>query len=258
MAQVRVLVLRSPGANCNEETAFAFGLAGATSEQIHVNRLLERPDMLDEFQILCVPGGFSYGDDLGAGKVLSLRLESLIDRLQSFRDADRLILGICNGFQVLLKTGLLIEPAESDGKAKATLAPNAQGRFEDRWVHIAIRQGRCAFLTNDDLWAVPVAHGEGNFQADEPGVVDRLRTDGRIVAEYVDAEGRPGAFPINPNGSLGNVAGVCDRTGRVFALMPHPERHVHPWQHPQWTRRAVQPAAGDGLRFFQCAVHYFQ
>lgn len=257
MAHARVLVLRSPGTNCNEETAYAFGLAGAACEQIHVNRLLENPRMLDEFQILCVPGGFSYGDDLGAGKVLALRLESLGDRLKAFRDADRLILGICNGFQVLLKTGLLIEADDVTGESKATLAFNRQGRFEDRWVHVAVRHGRCAFLANDDLWAVPVAHAEGNFQVAEPAVLDWLRTEGRIVVEYVDAEGKCGPYPVNPNGSIGNVAGICDRTGRVFALMPHPERHVHPWQHPKWTRRASQPEHGDGLRFFQSAVGYF-
>lgn len=257
MSAIRVLVLRSPGTNCNEETAHAFSLAGAQPEQIHLNRVLEQPALLDEFQILCIPGGFSYGDDLGSGRVLALRLEQIGERLAAFRDRDRLILGICNGFQVLLKTGMLIEPDDATGKPRATLAVNRQGRFEDRWVHIGIRQGRCAFLTQDDIWALPVAHAEGSFQVAEPAVLDALRTDGRIVAEYVDADGNAGDFPINPNGSVGDVAGVCDRSGRVFALMPHPERHVVHWHYPQWTRRKTQPEEGDGLRFFRSAVRYF-
>jgi phosphoribosylformylglycinamidine synthase I len=254
---VRVLVLRAPGSNCDHETEHAFELAGAEAQRIHVNRVVENPAMLAEFQIVCIPGGFSYGDDIAAGSIFAnLLRRKLGDELREFRDRGRLILGVCNGFQVLLKSGMLVQP-DSAGRPRATLAFNARGRFEDRWVHLKLTRGRCAFLQTDAIVTLPVAHGEGNFAVSEPSMLDDLDAEGRIVARYVDTEGNLGDFPINPNGSMGSVAGICDETGRVFALMPHPERHVSPYQHPSWTRRRIQPAEGDGLQIFRSAVGYF-
>jgi phosphoribosylformylglycinamidine synthase len=259
MAKVRVLVLRSPGTNCDEETAYAFELAGGAPERVHVNRVLETPTMLRYFQILCIPGGFSFGDDIAAGRVLANLLRCRLRQgLLQFRDAGGLILGICNGFQVLLKTGLLVEPDARTGQPPATLAFNLHGRFEDRWVYLKLSKGCCKFLEQDAVVTLPIAHAEGNFVVERPEMLEELSAAGRITARYVDAAGKPGGFPVNPNGSMGDVAGICDATGRVFALMPHPERHLLPYQHPRWTRRTTQPAHGDGLRIFAHAVGYFQ
>lgn len=256
MAAARVLILRAPGTNCDLETEHAFELAGASVERLHVFRVVESPDILRRFQILCIPGGFSYGDDLGAGRIFaSLLRHRLREQILEFRDRGGLILGICNGFQVLLQTGLLLESGQ-DGP-RATLAPNAHGRFEDRWIHLKMNPGPCAFVRKEEILAMPIAHGEGNFTVGEPSVLAALESADRITARYVDAQGRPGPFPINPNGSAGDVAGICDATGRVFALMPHPERHVRPSQHPRWTRRKIQPDEGDGLVLFRNAVEYF-
>jgi phosphoribosylformylglycinamidine synthase len=260
MAEVRVLVLRSPGTNCDGETEFAFKLAGAQVERIHINRILEAPSILDRFQVLCVPGGFSYGDDLAAGRILGTLLSlKLGDSLREFRDEGKLILGICNGFQVLLKTGLLVEPEPKTGKPRATLAFNRQGRFEDRWVHLKMTPGQCAFVREDEILTMPIAHAEGNFIVSDPKILDEMSKTGRINATYVDANGNPGGFPINPNGAMGDVAGISDSTGRIFALMPHPERHVLFMHHPRWTRKAHfgEGPPGDGLRIFQNAITYF-
>ena len=257
MAKATAVVVRAPGTNCHEETAFAFETAGATVETMRLRDVLAEPETLGRCQIFCVPGGFSYGDDLGAGRIFASKLAGeLGDRLKAFRDRGGLILGVCNGFQVLLQTGLLIEPAD-DGRPQATLAQNAQGRFEDRWVHLQLTPGRCAFVTEQAVVTLPVAHGEGNFIVETPEVLWTLESDHRVVCRYVDADGNPGDYPINPNGSTDGVAGVCDDTGRVFALMPHPERHLSPYQHPMWTRRDSQPEYGDGFLFFRNSVRHF-
>jgi phosphoribosylformylglycinamidine synthase I len=255
MATPRVLILRAPGANCDAETQFAFELAGAEPERIHVNRLRESPGLLHDYQILVVPGGFTYGDDVGSGKILANQLAHFLgDALRQFRSHDKLILGICNGFQVLLKAGLLMPPDE-DGPL-ATLTSNTSGKFEDRWIYLQAMPERCPFLAGYDRLHLPVAHGEGNFLVREPWLLKGLEQTGQVVLRYVDAEGKPGGYPINPNGSQGDVAGLCDATGRVLGLMPHPERHVLPTQHPRWTREGLKEE-GDGLRLFRNAVEYF-
>lgn len=257
MAKPTAVVVRAPGTNCHEETAYAFESAGASVEPRRLREVLDQPEILDRCQVFCVPGGFSYGDDLGAGRIFASKLSGeLGDRLRTFRDRGGLILGVCNGFQILLQTGLIVEPSP-DGKSRATLAQNAQGRFEDRWVHLRLKPGRCAFITEEAVVTLPVAHGEGNFIAESEAVLAELESQHRIACRYVDSEGNPGGYPVNPNGAMGGVAGVCDATGRVFALMPHPERHLSPYQHPTWTRRETQPEHGDGFVFFRNAVRYF-
>lgn len=256
MARPRVLILRAPGANCDVETAFAFEQAGGQAERVHVNRLREQPQLLQSYQILAIPGGFTYGDDVAAGKILAVQLEHhLADALRKFRDNEKLILGICNGFQVLLKAGLLLPPDE-DGPL-ATLAHNSSGKFEDRWIYLQANPGRCPFLKGYQRLHLPVAHGEGNFLAREPWILKGLEQAGQVVLRYADAEGRPGGYPVNPSGAQDNVAGLCDVSGRVLGLMPHPERHVLPTQHPRWTREGLA-AEGDGLRLFRNAVEFFQ
>lgn len=255
MAKPRVLILRAPGANCDLETEYAFARAGGEPTRLHINRLRESPALLREYQTLVVPGGFTYGDDVAAGKILANQLSVFLgDALREFRDREKLILGVCNGFQTLLKAGLLIPPDE-DGPL-ATLAHNECARFEDRWIHLQAKPGKCPFLAGYNRIHLPIAHGEGNFRCRKDWILKGLDQAGQVVLRYVDAAGRPGPYPINPNGSQGDVAGVCDATGRVLGLMPHPERHVQPTQHPQWTRRGLAEE-GEGLRLFRNAVEFF-
>ena len=256
MAVPKVLVLRAPGANCDGEAQFAFEQAGATAERVHVNRLRENPALFDRYQILVLPGGFSFGDDVAAGKILATQLSHYLgDALRKFRDRDKLILGICNGFQALLKSGMLIPPDE-DGPL-ATLAANESGKFEDRWVHLRAKPGKCPFLKDCDRLYLPVAHGEGRFVCRREWILQGLDQAGQAVLHYADEKGQPTGYPGNPNGSQADIAGVCDATGRVLGLMPHPERHVLPTQHPRWTREGLKPE-GDGLQLFRNAVEYFK
>src|SRR5437899_11668739 len=255
MATPRVLILRAPGANCDVEAQFAFEQAGAVAQRVHINRLRERPALLREYEILVLPAGFTYGDGVAAGKILANQLGHFLgDALRAFRDADKLILGICNGFQALLKAGLLVAPDEEG--PLATLAANASGRFEDRWIYLKATPGRCPFLTDYERLHVPVAHGEGRLVVRESWILQGLEQAGQVVLRYVSADGGAPKYPENPNGSQDDVAGLCDVSGRVLGLMPHPERHVLPTQHPRWTRRGLAPE-GDGLRLFRNAVEFF-
>ncbi len=299
MAKPRVLILRAPGTNCDIETAYAFEKAGAVTDRLHIRRLLEQPASIRNYQILCVPGGFSYGDDVAAGKILAVQLRHhLLDVLEEFRQADKLILGICNGFQVLLKTGLIVPPDEN-GKPWATLTWNESARYEDRWVHLEVASDRCVFLRGIERLQLPIAHAEGRFVVRHADWLDRLAQAGQIALKYtlpaelkgtapqeravswpsaetpqmatrclagatlsaldsavVEEDSRPLPYPWNPNGSMGNIAGVCDVTGRVLGLMPHPERFIDPTHHPRWTRSEWHEPP-DGLRLFVNAVTYF-
>jgi phosphoribosylformylglycinamidine synthase len=255
MASPHVLVLRAPGANCDSETQFAFEFAGAIVDRVHINVLRTHLSQLERYQILVIPGGFAHGDDVAAGKILAVQLGNFLDdALRRFHEADKLILGICNGFQALLKAGLIVPP-DSQGP-RATLARNGSERFEDRWTRLSAQPGRCPFLTGIESMDVPIAHGEGRFLCRDHQTLDELQRNGQVVLRFADAAGRPGGYPVNPNGSQGDVAGLCDLTGRILGLMPHPERHILPTQHPQWTRRRVANE-GDGLRLFRNAVAFF-
>jgi phosphoribosylformylglycinamidine synthase len=253
MTAPRVLILRAPGTNCDEEAAHAWDLAGAVVETRPIRPVLDDPSALDGFQVLTLPGGFSYGDDLGAGVVQASKLARLGDRLAAFRDRGGLILGICNGFQVLVRAGLL---PGGDRSGPATLTRNDSARFEARWVRLAPRPGLCPFLADATPFDVPVAHGEGKFLTSSAADLEALDAAGQIVLRYVDDQDRPTqAYPANPNGSPAAVAGVCDPTGRVLGLMPHPERFTAMAQHPSWTR-LPDGARGEGcgLRMFRAAV----
>ena len=248
MPTPKALVLRAPGTNCDAEAVFALESAGALSESIHINALRANPERLHASQILVLPGGFSYGDDVAAGKILASQMEHfLADAIREFRDAGKLILGICNGFQVLLKAGLLIQP-DDDG-AMATLAHNIPRQFTDRWVDIQVTSTKSPFLTGIERMHVPIAHGEGNFTCRKEWILKGLRQTDQIVLRYSTPAG-------NPNGSQDDIAGVCDASGQVLGLMPHPERHILPTQHPQWTRHGLRKE-GDGLQLFRNAVEYF-
>jgi len=258
MSSPRILIVRAPGTNCDEETAHAFKRAGGEPIVEHVNRIIEDPGCLTQYQILCFPGGFSYGDDVAAGRILASQLRhQLMDVLFEFRESEKLILGICNGFQILLKTGLLLAD-DPQRRASATLDWNDSGRFEDRWVHLRVASQRCIFLKNIESMYLPVAHAEGKFVTRDNDALGRLDSAGQLVLRYTtqDRLDAPVHYPANPNGSLVNTAGICDATGQVFGLMPHPERHIDPTHHPQWTRQQLGEV-GDGLQVFKNAVEFF-
>jgi len=249
MSKVRTLIIRAPGTNCDQETIFAFQQAGAEVSLVHVNQLIRHEEKLADYQILVIPGGFTYGDDIAAGKVLANELKlKLGEDIVRFIEGGKLILGICNGFQVLVKTGFLPELSNS-GSPRLTLATNDSGRFECRWVYLkANKQSPCVFTRGMESLYLPVAHAEGKL------VSLGTLSDVNIALYYTDEQGNTGAgYPYNPNGSVGNIAGICDASGRVFGLMPHPERHVRGTQHPQWTRSGARKY-GDGFKIFQNAV----
>jgi phosphoribosylformylglycinamidine synthase I len=250
MLAPRALVLRAPGTNCDHETAHAFEQAGGIARRVHVRALTERPALADDYQILCIPGGFSYGDDVASGRILALELVTcLADMLQQFRDRGGLVLGICNGFQVLLQTGLLL--TDDSGQRQATLAHNRSGRYIDRWVRLACQPGRCVFLQGLSALELPVAHAEGRFVTRSKAELDALAAAGQLPLRYA---ADTGGLTTNPNGSVADVAGACDPTGRVFGLMPHPERFIAATQHPAWHGRLDPDGAGSGLAIFNNAV----
>jgi len=252
--KVRALILRAPGTNCDVETAFAFQQAGAVVDLVHVNELIHREKRVGDYQILVVPGGFTYGDDIAAGKVLAneLRLKLGEDILRFIEDGG-LILGICNGFQVLIKAGFLPEPS-NDASPHLTVVANDSGKFECRWVHLSVnKESPCVFTEGIDEMYLPVAHAEGKVVV-EPEALPHLN----VVLYYTDEQGNTDAgYPHNPNGSVANIAGICDTSGRIFALMPHPERYVRGTQHPQWTRQKARQY-GDGFQIFVNAVEWAQ
>jgi len=252
MAEVRTLVLRGPGTNCDQEAVFAFKQAGARVTSVHVNRLISGEQRLADYQIMVIPGGFTYGDDIAAGKVLANELAlNLGGDIREFVDGGGLILGICNGFQVMVKAGILPEPGNG-GESRITLTTNDSGRFECRWVHLGVNpESPCVFTRGIDRMYLPVAHGEGKFIADA-GVLPALN----VAVYYTDEKGnRETGYPGNPNGSVASIAGICDSSGRVFALMPHPERYIRGTQHPQWTRIGDRKY-GDGFQVFLNAVKW--
>ncbi len=251
MAQPKAIVLRTAGTNCDRETQYALEQSGFAAERVHVYRLMENPARLREYQFLVIPGGFSYGDDVSAGKILANQLlHRLGEALNAFLAAGKLVLGICNGFQVMIKSGLLPWGDVSARRAgrDVTLAWNDSGRFEDRWVHLRCDSRTCVFLPAGEIIALPIAHGEGKFVPRDEEVLAALRGADQVAVRYVDAGGRPGSYPVNPNGSVDDVAGLCDPTGRAMGLMPHPERFVEVTHHPQWTRGGIERA--DGRLFF--------
>lgn len=228
MKKPKVIVLRTAGTNCDKETVHAFQSAGAETDLSHINEFIQGNKSLDRYGILAIPGGFSYGDDIAAGKVLANELiYKLRDSVEKFIKGGRLVIGICNGFQVLVKTGLL---------PHSTLTFNDSGKFEDRWVYLKnVNRGRCVFTKGIDRIYLPVAHAEGKFVTDKK-TLDEMKKNDEIVFRYVDDKGKDCGYPSNPNGSMENIAGICNKEGTVFGMMPHPERYLAFYMHPQWTR----------------------
>jgi len=290
----KALVLRAPGINCDRETAQACRQVGFDTDLLHINHLLKTPERLLDYQLVVIPGGFSYGDDLGAGTLLAKNLTiHLGQQLQQFINEGRLLLGICNGFQVLVRAGLLpgrlSNPADSsydvpnatnvtsvttvpDISYPASLTDNASAQFECRWVTLSVQPSTCIFTQGiEHPIELPVAHGEGQFVLANPALSSSLQASGQIPLLYtINTIGVRSAspsstapsslpqipYPENPNGSIGNLAGVCNLQGNVFGLMPHPERYIHTLQHPQRRSTPGTQGHGDGLLIFKNAYEY--
>ena len=253
MRKPKVCVLRTAGTNCDKETAFAFQSCGAEAELAHINQLISEEKDFHDYQILAFPGGFSYGDDIAAGKILANELKCKLSvDLKKFIAEGKLIIGICNGFQILVKSGLL--PGNEDFRQEASLIINDSGKFEDRWVYLKTQN--CVWTRNlPEIIYLPVAHGEGKFLTLDKKVMERLKKNHQVVFQYCDQNGELAGYPHNPNGSVDNIAGICDETGRIFGLMPHPERHIDFAQHPRWSSEDKK-RIGDGLQVFKNAVEY--
>lgn len=251
----RVLILHANGTNRDLEMAYAFELAGAQPEIIHLNQLRTGVKKWNDYQILGVPGGFSYADTLGAGRLFALDLKTYFaDEVHHFVENKKPVIGICNGFQALVKTGLL--PDLSSDKSQATLTFNADGKFECRWVTLLPQSQKCLWTHNlTDTIYCPIAHGEGRFALSKPDLLNQLQKDDQIALRYVMPNGTVAnqAYPFNPNGSISDIAGVCNAQGNVIGLMPHPEDHVLSYQHPRWTRGE---AGHLGLCLFENGVKY--
>ncbi len=260
MKNPKVLVMRTAGTNCDIETAFAFKLCSCRVDLMHINCIVKSKTPLKKYNILAIPGGFSYGDDIAAGKILSNELRyKLKDELKKFVSSGGLIIGICNGFQVLVKSGLL--PGNKSFVQEVTLTVNDCNKFEDRWVYLksnaSLKKSKCIWTKGiNEVIYLPVAHGEGKFVTKDKTVLNSLEKNNQIVFRYCDEQGLNGGYPVNPNGSVGDIAGVCDKTGRILGLMPHPERHIFNTQHPRWTR--VKNSEPDGLKIFKNAANHFQ
>ncbi|HOJ14089.1 MAG TPA: phosphoribosylformylglycinamidine synthase subunit PurQ [Deltaproteobacteria bacterium] len=267
MKRIRAIVITGYGTNCEVETAHACRLAGFSADIVHMSEILSGSKSIKDYHFLNLPGGFLDGDDLGSAQVEGLRLRyakiktsgrSLYEEIVEFIDRGMLILGVCNGFQALVKSGIL--PGTPRGTRKASLTFNDSARFEDRWVRLKVNaQSPCVFTRGVDSLELPVRHGEGKFVVDSEQTLSELRDKNMVVMRYADRSLRPTMeYPANPNGSVDAVAGICDPTGRIFGLMPHPEAHIHPTNHPAWTRRTAQPHSGDGLVLFENAMTFLK
>ncbi|MDM8541559.1 phosphoribosylformylglycinamidine synthase I [Desulfococcaceae bacterium HSG9] len=266
--RVNALVLTGFGLNCDNETAYALNLAGADVQRVHINTLIKGEVHLKDFQLLVFGGGFSWGDDHGAGVIQAVRLKTNLGRrILKFIADGNLVLGICNGFQTLVNLGLL-PGLDGDYQTRSVaLTFNDCGNFRNDWVSLTVNQeSPCVFTHNIQTLELPVRHGEGKLTADEQ-VIKRLINNRQVVMRYAGADGEPanGCFPSNPNGSLYDVAGICDPTGRIFGLMPHPEAFNHFTNHPNWTRlkekhkrqgRQINTEETLGVRLLKNGVDY--
>jgi phosphoribosylformylglycinamidine synthase len=252
--QLKALVLSGYGINCENESRHCIEKTGGKADIVHLNKLIENPGMMEEYNLLLIPGGFSYGDDLGSGKVFANKMKfRLREPLEEFIKAKKLVAGICNGFQILVKMGLLPVP---DFKQRVTFTVNESGKFEDRWVFLkANKESPCIFTKEMEYIYLPVRHGEGKFVAESNTVLTTLENDNLVALRYVDRNGKENPeYPFNPNGAVNGIAGICDKTGRVFGMMPHPEAFNMIQNCPLWTAGKVQEA--QGLKIFRNAVEY--
>lgn len=261
--KVKVIVLRTAGTNCDTETAFAFTSFGARVDSVHINRLFNGEVRLRDYHILAIPGGFTYGDDIESGRILANELNlKLGSDLCRFIGDGKLIIGICNGFQVLVKSGILPGPLNNkeekvhDSSQKVTLTNNDSGKFEARWSYLKVEGNSVWTEGLDDIVYYPVAHAEGKFVPLCKDIPSRLKENGQIAFRYSNANIEKPNYPENPNGSIDDIAGITDRTGRILGLMPHPERYFLFTQHPYWTRLNNNGRYGQGAKIFENGVNY--
>jgi phosphoribosylformylglycinamidine synthase len=260
---VRALVLTGEGLNCEMETQAAFECVGATVERIHLHDLIAQPSRLLEFHILAFIGGFSFGDHLGAGTVFANRVRHhLGGELNEFITSGRLVIGICNGMQTITRLGLAPAIAGAYFKPQAAMAANDSGAFYDGWVTLKVNpDSPCIFTRGIDMIPLPVRHGEGKFIPVDAEALEEMEANNQVVMRYVDpVTGQPASRPpLNPNGSINAVAAICDETGRIFGMMPHPEAYLSPYNHPHWTRQRISkvlPEEGLGVQIFRNAVTF--
>ncbi|MEI6420980.1 MAG: phosphoribosylformylglycinamidine synthase I [Lentisphaerota bacterium] len=259
--KVKALVITGFGLNCEAETSAAFRICGAAPENIHLNDLLDGSRSLDEFHILVFIGGFSFGDHLGAGTVFANRIKfRMRKQLEKFVEDGKLVMGICNGFQTLTRLGLVPALDSQYFTQQVALAHNDSGTFRDDWIHLkANPKCKCVFTKGIDRIFLPIRHGEGKFVTDD-AVLKRIEKENLVALRYCDPNGNAKCgFPHNPNGSLNGIAGICDTTGRIFGLMPHPEAHLSPFNSPCWTTEKIEgtlPEEGQGVVFFRNAVNF--
>lgn len=259
----KVIVLRTAGTNCDNETAFAFRTCGAHVDLVHINKLFNKEVFLKNYHIMAIPGGFTYGDDIMAGRILAneLRLK-LGEDIEEFIQDKKLIIGICNGFQVLVRSGILpgvIDENSNWNKATtqtASLTYNDSGKFEDRWTYLRVT-GQSVWTEGiTDIIYVPVAHAEGKFVPEDNDLLNKMQANEQIAFRYCSRQGNAPKYPENPNGSVDNIAGITDKTGRILGMMPHPERHFLFTQHPFWTRLNKNSPYGHGAKIFENGVNY--
>lgn len=264
--KTKALVISGNGTNCEMETAYACRYAGATTDIVHLSDILNGNYKISYYQFLSLAGGFLDGDDLGSAQIESIRLKyarikgtgpTLLEEIISFINNGGLILGVCNGFQTLVKAGLL--PGNPIGARRVSITFNASVRFEDRWVRLVInKKSPCIFTKGLDHLDLPVRHGEGNFVTDTPDTLREIMEGNLATLFYADKNGYPTmTYPDNPNGSVKAVAGICDSTGRIFGLMPHPEAYSHATNHPSWTRGSL-PERGQGMAIFDNATKFLK
>ncbi len=250
---LNALVLYGYGINTEHESKYSIEKSGGKADIVHLNKILETPKILENYNMLMVPGGFAFGDDLGSGKVFGNKMKyHLSEQLSEFITAGKLIMGVCNGFQIVVKMGLLPKP---DFKQRVSLTTNDSGHYEDRWVILKTnKDSPCVFTKDLDYMFVPVRHGEGKFIPKDEQTLKELKEKNQVVFQYVDENGTLAGFPHNPNGSVDNIAGICDESGRIFGMMPHPEAFNIPENSPYWVKGAVKEPLG--LRLFKNAVDY--
>jgi len=267
---VKTLVLTGYGLNCDNETGYGFELAGAKVTRVHINSLIDGTSVLDDYKIMVFGGGFSWGDDHGAGVIQAVRMKTSIGAsILEFIEKGNLVLGICNGFQTLVNLGLLPGLDSDYQKRSVALTYNDCGNFIDHWVTLKVNPESCCIFTRGlDQLELPVRHGEGKFYSDDK-TIDRLVDEKQVAVRYAMPDGSPagGKFPFNPNGSLYDIAGICDPTGRIFGLMPHPEAFNHFTNHPDWTRNKekarrskaeIDPVHTLGIGILKNAVDYIR
>jgi phosphoribosylformylglycinamidine synthase len=263
-ARVRVLILTGLGLNCEQETAHAFRMCGASPDLVHLSDMVDgyAPSKLTDYNIVAMIGGFSFGDHVAAGVVYANRLRyRLIDPLERFISQGGLMLGICNGFQTMVRLGVLPGLDGDYRTQRASLAANDRLGYRDAWVSLrAEPRSICLWTRGIDRIDLPARHGEGKFLVDSPALVARMQHQGQIALRYVDDRGEPTeSWPHNPNGSPGGIAGICDPTGRIFGLMPHPDAYLYGFHHPQWQKERIAGSLkqeGEGVRIFRNGVDW--